>query len=395
MTEPTLLHRLFGELFEQTRRDIKTISAGFQGHKPEPFTRKTGGSWPEVKVAPAPQKPKGRPVELYGRRMLTGDSVELTLRLPDQERLDATPGQFVTLETTINGNIVRRPYSLSQVDGADGLFKVAVRHVPGGLMSTYLVHETETPALTLLGPAGDFGLAGAKKAPKRLLLIGAGSGVTPLLSMVEPTLLRSKSTKVDMILLNRTPENAMYLNELNALKANYPKRFEVRHWYSRGPEGHGRLNESDFDGILKDIYGGRGQPNLLALCGPDALQQICLPAIETTFPECAVSVETFTPAHGSAPSARLGIQHDLEIISGDDRRTLKIKGDQSILDAGLEAGIDLPFSCTVGGCGACLAKCTSGNVSMPELNALNQEEREEGYILTCVAQVRGDAVVEV
>ena len=121
---------------------------------------------------------------------------------------------------------------------------------------------------------------------------------------------------------------------------------------------------------------------------------ICAP-LESRFPDATLSLETFTPAGSAEPSTRLGVQSAIKIVTPTTTGTVTVEGDQTILDASLEAGIDLPFSCTVGGCGACIAKCTKGRVSMPALNALSEAEREERHDLTCVAQARGPATIEV
>ena len=180
MSQPNLLDRLFGKRLQQTRRDLRALTSAIQGEKPLPYTLKTGDAWPLVEPKPLKQKSLGEEIQLVSRRMLTDDSVELTLAFPDQRALNAQPGQFITLETSINGQMVRRPYSLSQVDDTRGEFKVAVRLVDGGLMSTHLVQNETDPTLTMLGPSGDFGLAGINYKPKRALLIAAGSGITPI-----------------------------------------------------------------------------------------------------------------------------------------------------------------------------------------------------------------------
>jgi ring-1,2-phenylacetyl-CoA epoxidase subunit PaaE len=394
MTEPNLLDRLIGKRFQQTRRDLRAITSGLQGGKPKPFTIKTGDGWPEIEPRVQRQKLRGEAVELLGRRMLTEDSVELTLAFTDRRALNATPGQFITLETTIDEQIVRRPYSLSRVDNVKGEFRVAVRHVPKGLMSTYLVHTEHSPNLTALGPSGDFGLASIDWKPKRALLIAAGSGVTPIRSMVEPILEQLKTSKVDLFLLNRDSDSSMYQNELQTIATQNPKRVTLTHWYSRGKSPKGRLTQDDFKHYLSTTY-KRSKPDLIAICGPDSVQLLLEPILTTHFPEATLSLETFTPASSSEPSTRLGVQSAIEIVVGEKSQTITVEGEQSILDAGLEAGIELPFSCTVGGCGACIAKCTKGRVSMPALNALSESERADGMILTCVAQARGAATIEV
>lgn len=394
MTEPNLLNRLIGNRFQQTRRDLRAITSGLQGGKPKPFTIKTGDGWPEVEQRVQRQKLRGEALELVTRRMLTADSVELTLAFPDRRPLHAKPGQFITLETIIDDAVVRRPYSLSQVDDTDGLFKVAIRHVSKGLMSTYLVHHETAPNLTALGPSGDFGLASIDHKPKRALLIAAGSGVTPIRSMVEPILAQNKTSKVDLFLLNRDAQTAMYQDELESIIKQNAKRATMTNWYSRASESQARLSQDDFKLYLDKTY-KRSRPDLIAICGPDSVQSLLEPVLKEYFPNATLSLETFTPAGSSEPSTRLGVQSAIEIVTGETSTTLTIEGDQSILDAGLEAGLELPFSCTVGGCGACIAKCTKGRVSMPALNALSDAERADGMILTCVAQARGPATIEV
>lgn len=394
MTEPNLLSRLLGNRFAQTRRDLRVLTSAVQGEKPKPFTLKTGDAWPVAEPRTQKQKLRGEGVDVIKRRTLTDDSVELTLAFPDRHPLNAKPGQFVTLETTIDGSVVRRPYSLSQIDDSNGQFKVAIRHVDRGRMSTYLVHTESKPTLTLLGPSGDFGLAGVERKPKRVLLIAAGSGVTPIRSMVEPILLGSKTAKVDVFLLNRDRNSAMYLNELQSLHKKNAKRMTLKSWYSRDSRSQGRLSSEGFESFLDETY-KRAKPDLIAICGPDSLQELLASPLNRRFPDAEISLETFTPAGGSEPSTRLGVQSAIEIISGGRSATISVEGDQSILDASLEAGIELPFSCTVGGCGACIAKCTKGRVSMPPLNALSEAEISEGMILTCVAQARGPATIEI
>ena len=394
MSQPNLFDRLLGKRLQQTRRDLQALTSAIQGEKPLPYTIKTGDAWPLVEPKPLKQKSLGDEVQLVKRRMLTNDSVELTLAFPDHRRLDAQPGQFITLETSIDGQMVRRPYSLSQVDDAKGEFKVAIRLVDGGLMSTHLVQNETSPTLTMLGPSGDFGLAGISHKPKRALLIAAGSGVTPIRSMVEPLLARAKSVKVDVFLLNKDPQSTMYHAELEELAAANSKRLTLTHWYSRHGKDAGRLTREAFELYLEKTY-TKATPDLIALCGPDALQDLICAPLESRFPDATLSLETFTPAGSAEPSTRLGVQSAIKIVTPTTTGTVTVEGDQTILDASLEAGIDLPFSCTVGGCGACIAKCTKGRVSMPALNALSEAEREEGMILTCVAQARGPATIEV
>ena len=394
MSQPNLLDRLFGKRLQQTRRDLRALTSAIQGDKPLPYTLKTGDAWPLIEPKPLKQKSLGQEIELVSRRMLTDDSVELTLAFPDRRALDAQPGQFITLETSINGQMVRRPYSLSQVDDARGEFKVAVRLVDGGLMSTHLVQNETNPTLTMLGPSGDFGLAGINYKPKRALLIAAGSGVTPIRSMVEPLLARAKNVKVDLFLLNKDPKSTMYHAELEEIATLNSKRITLTHWYSRHGKTAGRLTREAFELYLDKTY-KKASPDLIALCGPDAIQDLICTPLTSRFPEATLSLETFTPAETAEPSARLGVQSAIKVVTPTSTDTITVEGDQTILDASLEAGIELPFSCTVGGCGACIAKCTKGRVSMPALNALSEAEREEGMILTCVAQARGPATIEV
>ena len=264
---------------------------------------KTGDAWPLVEPKPLKQKSLGDEVQLVKRRMLTNDSVELTLAFPDHRRLDAQPGQFITLETSIDGQMVRRPYSLSQVDDAKGEFKVAIRLVDGGLMSTHLVQNETSPTLTMLGPSGDFGLAGISHKPKRALLIAAGSGVTPIRSMVEPLLARAKSVKVDVFLLNKDPQSTMYHAELEELAAANSKRLTLTHWYSRHGKDAGRLTRDAFELYLDKTY-KKSSPDLIALCGPDAIQDLICAPLESRFPDATLSLETFTPAGSAEPSAR-------------------------------------------------------------------------------------------
>ncbi|PSM40406.1 phenylacetate-CoA oxygenase [Streptomyces dioscori] len=321
-----------------------------------------------------------RPVRVRGIRQET--PTVRTLVLEDAtgraEPFDFHPGQFFTLVTDLEGVPVRRAYSASSVPGATHL-ELTVKHVEGGLFSTH-AHRGLRPGdqLAVRGPSGTFHTPA--QAPEELVLIAAGSGITPMMSMIRTRLSDPGAAgTIHLLYSSRSPEDVIFGDELTRMERDCPERLAVTHVFSRRD---GRL---DTDGVRRWVT-GLSLPDDGAhhyVCGPEALMDTVQDVLRRLgVPDERMHQERFTGGV-AAPAAAAPQEMTVEKEGGLVGATVVEPG-QTLLDAGLAAGLPMPYSCTVGNCGECMARIRGGQVTQPEHTCLTPEQKAEGYVLTCV-----------
>ncbi|WP_086664404.1 2Fe-2S iron-sulfur cluster-binding protein [Lentzea kentuckyensis] len=292
----------------------------------------------------------------------------VTLVLEGSGTFDFRPGQFFTLVTDIDGQQVRRPYSASSVPGSSRL-EITVKHVDGGRFSGHVHRSLAVGArLSVRGPSGDFHV----EAGHDVVLIAAGSGVTPMMSMIR-TLLAESTCRIALLYSNRSVEETIFAAELERLAEH--DRLSVTHVVT---SRDGRL---DVSGVREWVDGVASAGTRFYLCGPEPFMDTGRQALkELGVPDEHVRVERYTtgpvPATGSTVPQRM-------LVEGVGAAV--VEPGQMLLDAGLAAGLPLPFSCTVGSCGECVVKLRSGQVSQQEPNCLTEQQKADGLILTCTS----------
>lgn len=290
---------------------------------------------------------------------------------------DFRPGQFFTLVTEVAGHPVRRAYSASSVPGAPRL-ELTVKRVPGGRFSTH-AHRDLRPGdrLAVRGPSGTF--HAPAQAPDHLVLIAAGSGITPMMSMIRTRLSDPEPTgRIDLLYSSRGPEEIVFGDELTRLEKDRPDRLAVTHVLT------GRDGRLDAEGVRRWVTGLSlsGDAHHF-VCGPESLMDTVQGVLRSLgVPDGRTHRERFsggTTALTAETPREMRIKEDGNVVGAT-----VVEPGQTLLDAGLAAGLPMPYSCTVGSCGECMARVRDGEVTQPEGTCLTPEQRAAGYVLTCV-----------
>lgn len=333
-------------------------------------------------------------------RRETADALSLALDVPPElaDRFRFQPGQYLTLRTQLDGQDTRRSYSICSAPDENEL-RVAIKRLPGGRFSAW-AHDTLVPGHTVevMAPAGRFGPgpAPAPAAPRHLLLVAAGSGITPILSILAHTLAHEPHTRVTLLYGSRSTAHILFRDRLEALKDRHMARLAVVHVLSREqqdiPVLNGRL---DGPKVLALLRGAR--PDLALLCGPaDMIDGVTQALVGAGMPPETVRSERFTaagqpphptqprPAPPAAPTLTSTGQ-TARIIADGIQTLVPLAPGETVLDAALNAGLDLPYSCRAGMCSTCRARLVAGTAPMAVNYGLEPWETQAGYILTCQA----------
>jgi ferredoxin-NADP reductase len=296
----------------------------------------------------------------------------VTLVLEDAERpgpFDFRPGQFFTLVTDIDGRPVRRAYSASSAPGAPRL-EVTVKQVDGGRFSTHVHRNLRAgDRLSVRGPSGAFHADPA--AAHEVVLIAAGSGVTPMMSMI-----RTLAGPISLLYCNRTEEDVIFADELLRLEKSAP--LSVTHVLTRE---RGRLDAAGVHGWLTEL-----RPSADAryyLCGPEGLMD----TVQGVLTERGVPAELVHREHYTSGDMTVTATAPQQLVVEDGAHevgSVLVEPGQTLLDAGLAAGLPMPYSCTVGNCGDCMVRLRGGEVAMNGPNCLTPQQKADGYVLTCV-----------
>lgn len=333
------------------------------------------GSTPDRASA---QRPVFHPLRVRAVEALTADSKTVTFDVPAdlEHEYRYVQGQHLTLRAIIDGQDVRRSYSIV-APVSEGTLRVAVKQIDGGRFSTYVNNELSPgDILDVMSPTGRFHTALEPTAVRSYAAVAAGSGITPILSIIATTLETEPGSRFTLVYGNRTMDSAMFLRELDELADLDRDRFTVHHVLSRTPDAEhpGRITPE----LVAELV--PGPVDAWFLCGPQELVNELSSSLSGT-----VLTEVF---HTEPLHADVGI--DLE-----SRVTVALDGVEStfplrstadtILDAALQQGLEPPYSCAGGACGTCRAKVLLGRAVMDQNQVLDDDEVATGYILTCQA----------
>lgn len=349
-----------------------------------------------------------QPLKIREVRRETPSTVSISLEIPAglREEFGYRAGQYVTFRQQIAGEELRRSYSLCSSPAQDD-FRVAVKEVPGGRFSTWANRELKAgETLETMTPMGNFTAA---EQGGHHLAFAAGSGITPVISIIRHLLAQDAGNRFTLFYGNKRLEDIIFKAELDALEQQYAGRFKTIHMLSQAQEpgfGFGRLDrarlESSIQQGILDING------VVAayLCGPSEMifslqQELERQGLASdkiryelfTAPDSGASEGDSGTAPDSAASAA-GLQ--VSIIQDGQQQDIAVSDPETtILDIGLAAGIDLPFACQGGVCCTCRAKVTAGEVDMRQNFSLGDSEVAEGYVLTCQSYpTKGQATID-
>jgi ring-1,2-phenylacetyl-CoA epoxidase subunit PaaE len=327
----------------------------------------------------------------------TPEAVTITFWHPLSEMIKYHAGQFLTVLLTINGEKVRRSYSMSSSPHTDTAPAVTVKRVPNGLVSNWLIDNVKVDDfLEVLEPMGHFMVQPDARNARTVVLIGAGSGITPLMAIAKSILKIEAESRVVLLYGNRDEENIIFKAQLDALEQQHGERLVVKHSLSQ-PKGAwlgatGRLNQTQILRFIEGIAGFKATQAEYFLCGPEGLMDEAKGALKVLqVPDEQVHKESFATATTHHPvqaadedDGSLKTQEVTVLYEGTEYK-FAVEPHQTILEAALELDIDLPYSCQAGMCTACMGKCTSGKIHLDEEDGLTKAELAAGYILTCVA----------
>jgi ring-1,2-phenylacetyl-CoA epoxidase subunit PaaE len=333
------------------------------------------------------------------------DGVSLTFAIPHElaRDYDFAPGQYLTLRTTMDGEEVRRSYSICSGPD-DGELRIAVKKVDCGAFSSWAADELKAgDELDVMTPTGRFGVAHAPDVARTHVGFAAGSGITPILSIVKGVLAREPQSRFFLFYGNRTAEGMLFREALEELKDRFMQRLSVFHVISGEEQDipilHGRLDGDKVRVLLRAMVPA-AEIDHVFVCGPTGMSE----DIETTCRDLGIAddrihVERFVSGLGGKPRPKARIvpgappKAVASLIVDGKRREVPVAEGESILDAALRAGMDLPFACKGGMCSTCRAKLVEGEAEMEVNYSLEPWETDSGFILTCQARPSSAKVV--
>ncbi|RAJ71562.1 hypothetical protein K378_00382 [Streptomyces sp. Amel2xB2] len=308
---------------------------------------------------------------------------------PDPAPFDFLPGQFFTLVADIDGRPVRRAYSASSAPGSSRL-EVTVKQVEGGRFSTHVHRRLRAgDRLALRGPSGTFH-AGPQPADETVL-VAAGSGMTPMMSMIRARLAdRTGRDRIALLYSSRSAEETVFGAELARLAKENPGRLSVTHVLTARD---GRL---DADGVRRWVTGiSPARDARYYVCGPQPLTDTVLGVLAGLgVPDERVRHERYVSGADTATATTVPREMTVE-EDGRAVGTAVVEPGQTLLDAGLAAGLPMPYSCTVGNCGDCMVRLRGGEVAQNEPNCLTPQEKTDGYVLTCVGSPLSEVTLDI
>ena len=363
---------------------------------------------PVVPVAPVTGRRHGtfHPLRVSRVEQLTDDAVAITFDVPDDLRDDYafTQGQHLTVRIRIDGEEVRRNYSIC-APATGGRLRIGVKRLAGGAFSGHATSSLEVgDVVDVMTPTGRFFTALDPANAKHYCAVAAGSGITPVLSIVSTVLEVEPRSTVTLLYGNRTTGSVMFLDELADLKDRYPERFRLVHVLSREPHEvdlfSGRLDAAKLR-ALTDALVPVDSVDEWFLCGPFTMVQEARALLaERGVPASHVHTELF---HVEGTDPRESAVVDDSRAEGSSTVTVTLDGrastlqvprsGQKVLDAVLAVRADAPYACKGGVCGTCRARLVSGKVDMERNYALEPDEVDAGFVLACQSRPVSDEVV--
>jgi ring-1,2-phenylacetyl-CoA epoxidase subunit PaaE len=327
-------------------------------------------------------------------RELTDDAVCISFDVPSEltDEYAFTQGQHLTLRTSLAGDDIRRSYSICAPAGS-GQLRIGVKVLPGGHFSGFAAQRLAVgDRIDVMTPMGRFNTPLDPAAQRHYCAIAAGSGITPILSIVATTLAVEPSSRVTLLFANRTSRTIMFLEELEDLKDRHRERFHLIHVLSREAQDaeilSGRLDRARLTKITETLVPVETVDEWF-LCGPyemviDLRDALVEAGVEKAHIHSELfHVEKAAPVRTTTAAER-GTGSDVTINLDGRRSTFRLRGDGvPVLEAALEVRADAPFACKGGVCGTCRAKLVEGEVAMDTNYALEPEEIAAGYVLTC------------
>lgn len=387
-TTPGVLFRFFAGWGWHMKRRAHGLSA--KELHATPFDDLSDAEWERMAAAgPA----RARPLRVAAMLPEGADAVTVVFDDPARHTEHFEAGQYLTLEVPINGERVRRAYSLATAP-RDGGLAITVKRVLGGLMSNWIHDRLAVGDLVrCFGPSGHFTAGSPPPGPRRLLLVAGGSGIVPLQAVARQVLHDEPDAEVTLVYGSASLDRAIFAAPLLQLAAG-ERRLHL-HWvFETAPTDEGgppftlgRLDEPTLANVLAsaELHGF----DRAMLCGPDAMRAAARQALLAGgLPPARLLEESFVSPRRGVVSAQT---HPAVFESNDGDQAIVVRPSDTLLDAALNAGVAVPFSCCSGGCGACRVRITKhlDHVTLDQPNEVHQEEQARGEVPACLARLTG------
>jgi ring-1,2-phenylacetyl-CoA epoxidase subunit PaaE len=338
-------------------------------------------------------------LKIHDIKKETEDTITLCFKQPGLKKVNYKAGQYLTLSVRINGRKYSRPYSFSSAPSVDSLLETTIKRVPGGVFSNH-IHDTAQigDILEVMEPMGDF-VYEHDETSDTVCFWGVGSGITPLISIIKEILVSDPRLKVNLIYGNKNFESTIFSMLIEEMIDKYPENFQVWYLHSRHREDQnhhlvrsGRINEE----FIHDLFKGADiEKTKHYICGPNNLKDTIKGALSVLkCPEGNIFSEDFELVKD--PKDFEDIQtHNVDVNFQGINTSVSVEKGKSILEAALDAGIELPYSCQTGNCNTCKCKLKDGEVRMIGLSKERNDLDKDDYLLCCSYPLTDNVSVEI
>ncbi len=339
----------------------------------------------------------------------TDECISIAFHIPEswKEEFKFQAGQNITIRSLIAGEELRRSYSICSSPFENEL-RVAIKKLDGGRFSSHAhMHFRPGESLDVLAPTGNFVLSLQASNKKHYVAFAAGSGITPVISLLKTILNEEPQSRFSLVYGNRNRNSIIFREEIMALKNEYPRRFQLIPVFSRenmdAPIFEGRIDAAKAELIFKNLIPFAPEQEYL-LCGPSAMIFSLRDWLrQQKVSEKKIHFELFSDPGEQDTTQKKTSPEKRESSVEKSKVTIRLDGLSSefeipvegptILEAAIQAGADLPYACRAGVCASCRAKLVEGKVIMDQNYALAEEELEEGFILACQSHPASDKIV--
>ena len=322
----------------------------------------------------------------------TANAISVTFNIPTELKsaYQFIAGQYVNLKLTLDGEEIRRAYSICS-SPASGALRIAIKSVKSGHFSKFANENLKVGDILEVGqPEGKFTFEPSVERLKNYAGFAAGSGITPVMSILKSVLESEPKSSFVLVYGNKTPEETIFYNEIHELQLKYVGRFFVHYVFSQAKADgalFGRIDKSVVNFVLNNKHKEKSFDKFY-LCGPEEMINLVSDVLVAhNIPEKNINFELFsTSTTNENPKADTHIGHTkITVMVDDTATTFEMSQKQTVLEAALKQGIDAPYSCQGGICSSCLARITNGTAEMKKNSILTDGEIAEGLILTCQA----------
>ena len=336
--------------------------------------------------------PRFKKLAIQEIKQETDKAVSIAFNIPIDltNEFEFIAGQYITLRITIEGKEIRRSYSICSSPESNEL-RVLIKQVEHGIFSNYATQKLkEGDIIEVSPPEGKFILQTATSHQKNYGAFAAGSGITPVMSMIKSVLLKEIHSTFVLVYGNKTAEDTIFKSEIDLLLEQYPKRFFVKYVFSKKIIDNsllGRIDKSIVNLILKNQFKNTSFDSFY-LCGPEPMIEVVTDTLKDNgILASKIHFELFTSIYtsGAITAKNLDGNTQITVVLDDEETTFEMSKKQLILTAALDEDLDAPYSCQGGICSSCIAKVTQGNAIMDKNSILTDEELNDGLILTCQA----------